>query len=293
MRPVIPFDSNQRLLEQARYFIENPGRILEQRERAVSLLLRAMKAGDLDLRKEILMLLGSIAKEKIYWPLYEILKDESEPDEFRDQAAIHLAVIGPFLDDPQSLNRRLVNDIAEGDPDLKARAIMAIGWEGNLAAVLPLIECMYEPEAEIQELAVSALCNLKDSRVMGLLADRIKNCSFDQKRAILFNLWRFKDREDDVAAIYKAELESGDSVLRLDILILLGQLENRPENEGIYRELLRDKSAEVRAMALERLVELNCLEHDEVIPFLDDSSMKVKRMALMILQSLKGCHSPA
>ncbi len=288
MRSIIPFDSNQRVLEQARYYIENPGRILEDREKAIALLLRALKAGDLALRKELILLLGSVAKEEIYWPLYDIMKDESEPDEFRDQAAIHLAVIGPFLDDPQSLNRKLMADIASGDPELKTRAIMAVGWEGNLAAVLPLIECMYEPEAEIQELAVSALCNLKDSRLMGLLSDRIKTCSFDQKRAILFNLWRFRDKEDEVAAIYKAELESEDSVLRLDVLVLLGQLDKRPENEEIYRELLKDESAEVRAMALERLAELECLRPEEVLPFLDDSSMKVKRMALMILQSIKG-----
>jgi len=292
MRPVIPFDSNQRLLEQARHYIENPGRILKEREKAVSLLLKALKAADLELRKELLMLLGSIAKEEIYWPLYEIMKDKEEPDEFRDQAAIHLAVIGPFLDDPQALNRKLISDIADTDPDLKARAIMAVGWEGNLAVVLPLIECMYEPDPEIQELAVSSLCNLKDSRLMGLLADRIKSCSFDQKRAILFNLWRFKDKEDEVAAIYKAELESGDRVLRLDILILLGQLDIRPENEGLYRDLLKDKSAEVRAMALERLAELDCLETEELLPFLDDSSMKVKRMALMILQARKGNSPP-
>ena len=290
MRPVIPFDSAQRLLEQARYYIKNPGRILAEREKAVSLLLRALKAGDLKIRKDLILLLGSIAKEEIYWPLYEIMKDDSEPDEFRDQAAIHLAVIGPFLDDPQSLNRKLISDISEGDTELKARAIMAVGWEGNLAAVLPLIECMYEPDMEVQELAVSALCNLKDSRLMGLLSDRIKSCSFDQKRAILFNLWRFKDKEDEVAAIYKAELESGDSVLRLDVLILLGQLDVRPENEGIYRDLLGDRSCEIRAMALERLSELECLGTEEVLRFLDDSSMKVKRMALMILQSKKIKH---
>ncbi len=285
MRPVILFDSSQRLIEQARHYINDPGRILSNRQKAVPLLLKALKNGDLELRKEIVLVLGSIAKEEIYWPLYEIMKDETEPDEFRDQAAIHLAVIGPFLDDPQGLNRKLFTDIAAGNPDLKARAIMAVGWEGNLPAAVPLIECMYEPDPEIQELAVSALCNLKDSRLMGLLADRIKRCSFDQKRAILFNLWRFRDKQDEVAAIYKDELASENSVLRLDILILLGQIDSRPENESIYRTLLADKSPEVRALAIERLSELGCLQAKDIIPFLDDSSMKVKRTALMALQA--------
>ncbi len=74
------------------------------------------------------------------------------------------------------------------------------------------------------------------------------------------------------------------------MLILLGQLDSRPENEEIYRNLLSDGSSEVRAMALERLSELDCLRTEEVLRFLDDSSMKVKRMALMILQSKKIKH---
>jgi len=286
-KPVIPFDFTQRVISQAKEYIQNPGLILKERHKAIPLLLKALRAGDIDLRKQIILLLGSVAKEDIYWPLYEIMKDENEPDELRDQAAIHIAVIGPFLDDPQALVRKLIGDISSEDRDVRARAIMALGWEGNLSAVLPLIECMYQPDAEMQEMAVNALCNLKDSRLMGLLADRIKTCSFDQKRAILFNLWRFKDKEDEVAAIYKKELESGDPALRLDILILLGQLEARPENEEVYRKLLKDKSSKVRSMALERLGELDVLSQDEVLALLDDSSMEVKRTAMMLLQRMR------
>lgn len=284
---MIPFDFAQRVINQAKCYIDNPGLILKERHRAVPLLLRALRAGDINLRKQIIMLLGSVAKEEIYWPLYEIMKDENEPDELRDQAAIHLAVIGPFLDDPQTLIRKLINDISSPDREVRARAIMALGWEGNLSAVLPLIECIYQSDVEIQEVAVNALCNLKDSRLMGLLADRIKNCSFDQKRAILFNLWRFKDKEDEVAAIYKEELESGDPALKLDVLILLGQLDARPENEPVYRELIKDRSAKVRSLALERLGELGVLSQDEILTFLDDNSMDVKRTALILLQRMK------
>jgi len=287
-KPIIPFDFAQRVINQARCYIDNPGLILKERHRAIPLLLKALKAGDINLRKQIILLLGSVAKEEIYWPLYEIMKDEKEPDELRDQAAIHLAVIGPFLDDPQTLIRKLINDISSSDRDIRTRAIMALGWEGNLSAVLPLIECIYQPDQEIQEVAVNALCNLKDSRLMGLLADRIKTCSFDQKRAILFNLWRFRDKEDEVAAIYKEELEAGDPALKLDVLILLGQLGARPENEQVYRELLKDKSGKIRALALERLGELAVLNQEEILTFLDDNSMDVKRTALILLQKIKG-----
>ncbi len=284
---MIPFDLAQRVINHAKCYIDNPGLILKERHRAIPLLLKALKAGDISLRKQIILLLGSVAKEEIYWPLYEIMKDEKEPDELRDQAAIHLAVIGPFLDDPQALIRKLMNDISSPDREVRTRAIVALGWEGNLSAVLPLIECIYQPDQEIQEVAVNALCNLKDSRLIGLLADRLKTCSFDQKRAILFNLWRFKDKEDEVAAIYKKELETGDPALKLDVLILLGQLDVRPENEQVYRELLRDRSAKIRALALERLGELNVLSQEEILVFLDDNSMDVKRAALVLLQKIR------
>lgn len=289
---VIPFDAQQRLLEQARRYLASPSLVFQDRERAVSVLLKALRAADLDLRREIILILGGVAKEKIYWPLYEILKDEKEPDELRDQAAIHLAVIGPFLDDPQGLNRRLIADLEQGDIDLRVRAIMALGWEGNIAAAVPLIECMYDSSPEIQEMAVNALCNLKDGRLMGLLADRIEKGSFEQKRAILFNLWRFRERQEEVAAIYRRVLEEEDPALRQDVLALLGEIGRRPENVDLYRRLLVDENPGVRALALERLYELRemdpgCLPTDELLEFLDDESMEVKRTALCLIQALK------
>ncbi len=288
MKKIIPFDARQRLLEQARRYLETPNLVFRERDRAVSVLLKALKVADLDLRREIILILGGVAKEEIYWPLYDILKDEDEPDELRDQAAIHLAVIGPFLDDPQTLNRRLISDLEQGELDLRVRAIMALGWEGNIAAAIPLIECLYDPFPEIQEMAVNALCNLKESRLMGLLADRIEKGSFEQQRAILFNLWRFRDRQEEVAAIYRRVLEEGDPALRRDVLALLGQLGQRPENIALYRAFLEDENPGVRALALERLFELRelepeCLTTEELMAFLDDKAMEVKRTALSLL----------
>ncbi len=285
MSSIIPFDSKQRLLEQARIYVEDPGRMLSEKDKAVPVLLRALKAADLEFRRKIILLLGSFAKEHACQPLYAIMKDPEEPDELRDQAAIHLCVLAPFLEDNQSLMLKLLNDINSPDTDLRVRAIMALGWEGNTAAALPLIECMYDPEEEVQEVAVNALCNLKDSHVMALFEDRMKHASTDQKRAILFNLWRFRDREEEVAAIYRRELEEGDSKLRLDVLIVLGQITAQESNIPLYREFLSDPNPRVRALAIERLGELNALSQDEALNFLDDRDMEVKRAALAIIQS--------
>ncbi len=288
MPSIIPFDSRQRILEQARTYVEDPGKVLSEREKAVPILLRALKAAELEFRRKIILLLGSFAKEQACIPLYDILKDPEEPDELRDQAAIHLSVLGPFLEENQGLVIKLLNDLKHPDTDIRVRAIMALGWEGNLAAALPLIECLYDQDEEIQEVAVNSLCNLKDSHVMALLKDRMQHGSLDQKRAILFNLWRFKDREKEVADIYRKELEDGDSSLRLDVLIVLGQIKAQEENIPIYRKFLEDQNPRVRALAIERLGELDAISTEEALLFLDDTDMEVKRAALDIIQAADG-----
>lgn len=282
---IVPFDASDRILSQAKAYLTTPERVIAEKERSIPLLLKALRLSkNIDLRRDILLLLGSFAKEELYWPLYEIMSDPEEPDEFKDQAAIYLGVIGAFLDDPQMLVRKLVNNMETGEHDTRVRSIIALGWEGNLAAVLPLIECIYDPDQEIQEVAVNALCNLKDGRVVRLLAERLKNCSIDQKRAILFNLWRFKDREEDVLEIYRNEIESGDPCLRHDLLNLLGQMGCHDGHADFYYSLLTDSDDKIRAIALERLGMLRKISPDDVLPFLDDTSMVVKRVAMKILQ---------
>ncbi len=288
MSSIVPFDSRERLLTQAKKYISDPGLIIAEKDRAIPLLLRALKLGELKLRREIILLLGSFAKEDVYWPLHEIMCDTEEPDELRDQAALHLSVIGPFLDDPHALIRKLISDLTDPDTDVKVRAILALGWEGNMGAALSLVECLYDLDEEIQEVAVSALCNLKDSRVIGLLFDRMQHCSLDQKRAILFNLWRFKDRQKEVTEIYRKELEQGEPSLRLDILILLGQLDNDMSHEELYRSFLKDPNSKIRALALERLGAMRSIELEHVLPFLDDPAMEVKRTAISIVQRIKS-----
>lgn len=284
---IVPFNAKERLLSQARAYITDPGLVLTEKDRAVPLLLRALKLGEPRLRQEIILLLGSFAKEDIYWPLYEIMCDPEESDELRDQAAIYLSVIGPFLDEPHALAKKLIADLKNPDTDARVRAIIALGWEGNRGAILSLIECLYDPDEEIQEVAVNALCNLKDSRVIGLLIDRMGQCSIDQKRSILFNLWRFRDKQKEVTEIYRKEFDQGDPSLRLDILIVLGQLDNQIDHKELYRSLLKDPNPKIRALALERLGNMKAIGLEEALAFLDDPSMEVKRAAMGIVQNSK------
>jgi hypothetical protein len=115
----------------------------------------------------------------------------------------------------------------------------------------------------------------------------MQHCSPDQKRAILFNLWRFKDKQKEVTEIYRKELEQGESSLKLDILILLGQLNNHRSHEEVYRSFLKDPNPKIRALALERLGAMKSIELEHVLPFLDDPAMEVKRTAISIVQNYR------
>ncbi len=285
---IIAFDVKERLLRQAHIYINKPHLFLENRDKAVGTLLKALRYGDLELRRDILFLLGSFAKEEVIWPLFQIMCDPSESDELRDQAAIHLSVLGAFLSDSQTLNRRLLALLDEDDRDLKVRAILALGWEGNIHAVLPLIDCIYDTDEEIQEVAISALCNLRDSRVVRFLGDRLLNASLDQKRSILFNLIRFTDKNEEVRALFLRELEHGSPDLRLDALILLNQLKDSDADIEVYRRYITDNDPRIRALALERLGELNAINPKEASSLLDDPDMRVKTAALKVLGTFRG-----
>jgi hypothetical protein len=66
-----------------------------------------------------------------------------------------------------------------------------LGWEGNTQVVIPLIELLYDPDINVQQTAVSALSNLRNDRITGLMLERLEHGPLEQKRSIFFNLWRF------------------------------------------------------------------------------------------------------
>ena len=94
-----------------------------------------------------------------------------EDEEVRHDAAIQLSVTGSFLREPQALIDQLVAALKNTDPILRAGAAFALGWRGNAAAAIPLIELLYDPDAQVQQAAVNALSNLQDDRIAQLIGD--------------------------------------------------------------------------------------------------------------------------
>lgn len=290
--PVIEFEPRERILEKAKKYIESLELFFDDSEQAIPLLLRAIKHADRELKREIMLLLGSFAKEEVVWPLFDLMTDPSNADEVRHDAAIQLSVIGPLLKNPQPLIEQLLRQVESTDAERRLHATFAIGWRGNFQAAIPLIERLYDSNSCIQETAVNALCNLKDERMLKLLLDRLDHGPVDQKRIILFNLWRFSSREEEVKDVYFKYLQHENPDLRFDALVCLGPITEAHEHVEVYRKCLKDEDARIRELALKRLAEeagdsvVQTLRA-EIEALLDDPGMKVKKAALKILRKIR------
>lgn len=286
---VIELEPKARTLEKARKYIESIESFLDDGPQAVSLLLRAMKLADRDLKREIMLVLGSFAKEEIAWPLYEMMTDSSEDEEVRHDSAIQLSVIGPFLRDPQPLVDRLLKEIESPDTERRLHATFAIGWEGNVQATTALIPRLYDGDRRIQQTAVNALCNLRDDRILDLLLDRLDHGPLEQKSAILFNLWRFDSKGERVKDVYCKCVEHEDPDIRFDALVCLGPLTQAQDCIELYRKCLKDKDDRIRELALKRVAEEAGATARETLrveieSLLDDPNMEIKKAVLNLLR---------
>lgn len=286
---VIEFEPRDRILEKAKKYVQSLNLFFEEADQAIPLLLKAMKYADRELKHSIMLVLGSLAKEEIVWPLYDMMTDPSENEEVRHDAAIQLSVIGPFLKDPQPLTERLLKEIESSDAERRRHATFALGWEGNFRAAIPLIERLYDSEVRVQQTAVNALCNLRDDRILGLLLDRLDHGPIEQKRSILLNLWRFSSKGEEVRKVYLKYLEHEDPELRFEVLVCLGPMTEVQKYLEVYRRCLKDRDGRIRALALKRLAEEvreSVLEslRGEIEPLLKDSDINVRKVALKILK---------
>ena len=289
-KKVIDFESKGRLFKKVESYIESIELFLEEQDKAVPLLLKALKYADQELKHEIILLLGSWAKQEVAWPLYEILTDTKENKDIRNSASIELSVIFPFLKEPQPLLDRLLEDLKSPDAKLRIYAAFALGWEGNTQAAIPLIELLYDSDIRVQQTAVNALSNMRDDRIFSLMLERLEHGPFEQKRCILLNLWRFYSKHKEVISVYLKYLNHEDAGLRFNALVLLGSITEAKDYVSVYRRCLRDKDTRIRALALRELNEANREDllgfKDEIEEMLSEPDMKVKQAAINILKRL-------
>jgi HEAT repeat protein len=286
---VIELEPKARIVDRARKYIESVESFLDDGDQAVSLLLRAMKYADRDLKREIMLVLGSLAKEAAVWPLYDMMIDPTENEDVRHDAAIQLSVVGPLLRDAQPLVDRLLKEIESSDAERRLHATFAIGWKGNFQAATSLIARLYDTDTRVQQTTVNALCNLRDDKIFDLLLDRLDHGPLEQKSTILFNLWRFDSKGERVKDVYLKYLEHEEPDIRFDALVCLGPLSETGDYPEVYRKCLKDKDDRIRELALKRMSEeagtsVLKLFRAEIEGLLHDPNMKIKKVALQILR---------
>lgn len=289
---IIDFEPKERVLAKAKRYVESIDLFCEERGQAVPLLLRALKLADDELKREIILVLGSFAKEQSIGPLYELMTDGTEDEEIRNHAAIQISVIGPLLKNSQSLIDSLLKDIASADAELRLHATFALGWRGNFEAAIPLIERLYDSDDRVRQTAVNALCNLRDDRILPLLRERLEHGDPEQKHCILLNLWRFAGKRQEVINIYLKCVEHNEADIRFDALACVGLLIEARDHLEVYRKLLKDADSRIRGLAIKRLAEdaADAAMRSfptEIEALLEDPDMQVKRAALEILGKKK------
>jgi len=155
------------------------------------------------------------------------MTDPDEAEDTRNVAAAQLAAVFPRLEHCETLVDRLLNDLCSLDAELRANAAFALGWPGNTRAVVPLIDLLYDPAPEVQLSAVNALANMRDDGLFELMRDRLEHGPKEQKQAILFNLWRFGSRTEEVMTICREYLGHEDRDLRVEAFAILAHLTGR------------------------------------------------------------------
>lgn len=287
---ILDFEPKERLIEKARKYIDSIEYFLEERNEALPLLLKALKHSNQELKHKIICVLGSFAKQEVAWPLYDMMIDPRQTKDIRRDSSIQLSVIFPFLKEPQPLIDQLLEDLKNPDPELRLNAAFAVGWEGNAQAAIPLIELLYDGDTRVQQTAVNALSNLRDDRIFNLMLERLEHGSFEQKSCILFNLWRYYSKREEVVSVYLKYLNHENDNLRFDALVLLSSVSYVREHIREYRKCLSDNDPRIRALALKELKEVTRKEllgfKDEIQGMLSDPDMNVKQAAMKILKKL-------
>jgi HEAT repeat protein len=265
-------------------------KLIHEGDEAIDTLLRAYPLAKDDLKIKIVLLLGTVARPAVVDPLLTIMANEADSEAIRQAAAIQLSVVGGLLRDSEPLVRQLLEVLRGGSTFERANAAFALGWEGNLQAAPFLIDCLFDAEIEVQQAAVSALSNIQDDRLFGVLTGRLHKSSKEQQRSILYNLGQFSSRYEEIVQICQDYLFQRDSDLRYDALVVLNTVADPNESVTLLKECLNDSDARIRERAL---MTLTAVDHHllaelepQVRKLLNDESAPVRRTAVRLIHHM-------
>jgi hypothetical protein len=287
---IIAFDRRKRLIQSARAVVRRSGNPGDVPRRTISLLYQAVAVADDLLAHQILLFMGNCGHPAALSLLYRIMSDSHLSEELRQVAALQIAVAISCFRRPGPLARQLIKDLQKEDPFERSLAVLALGWKGNQRAIRSLIKALHDPEAEVQQAAVTAIANLEEIGLLAVLTERLKSASTALQQTILYHLDRFSAQDHQVAEIYLDCLKSADENLRYDALVLLSRRLPPEALLEVYRTCLKDPSIPIRQLALERLdrlaVETLGRLKASIEPLSGDPHPPVRRLSRMLLDRL-------
>jgi HEAT repeat protein len=288
---IVPFHSSQRLLDTIRAYIDGSRDMVDgDMQRVIGLLLEGMKLDDPALKLKIVFFLGSQESKHVIAPLYHLMHAKEQSETTRRIAAIQLSVVAGMHADDRSLCERLIGDLSADDAVVRANAAFALGWEGNTMAADDLIKCLQDKDSEVQQAAISALCNIGDEHLCALLVNTLMRGDRERKRALLFHLYRRSSQNKTFEKICVHFLGDTDAELRYDALLVFNSISDPLDNLPRYQCCLQDEDARVRSLALALLgdVDVNRLEplKDHIQRLLHDPEPNVQQAAIRLFNQI-------
>jgi len=136
-------------------------------EIAVEPLISALQAKDLEVRRNVIKILGQIKDPRAVEPLIVALKDEDS--KVRENIVKAIKEIGKAAVDI------LVKTLQSEDFDIRVLAAWALGQIGDSRAIDPLIAALQDKEFFVQAKAAEALGEIQDSRAIEPLIEIMKS----------------------------------------------------------------------------------------------------------------------
>jgi HEAT repeat protein len=281
---LIPLDRHGRILKKVHLYLSDLEVFLYDTTGAITVLLEALPHADTELILKILPLLGYAGRDRVLGPLYKLMLSPEKDEQVRRLAALQLGMAASLSDDPSAMIGKLIENLNHPEPSVRSGSALALGWEGNWAAVESLVAHLSDPDEEVQASVVAALSSVGDERVFNILRARLESGTAEQQRNILLNLWRFAERNPHVEDVYVGCMDRVDPDLRLDVLCGLAILPLSTTILDIYRQLLADEDPRIRHQILKNLSSKDPAAFDPIKEILnrllEDMDPRVRQAAI-------------
>jgi len=284
---LLPMNRSERLLEKARGYLADTEAFLAEPAVAVAVLLDALPHADTEHIMRMLPLLGFAGKDRVLWPLYNLMLEASKDELVRHTAAVQLGLAASLSNDPSALKAELIEKIDHPKPSVRCSCALALGWEGNWQAVESLMVHMTDPDRNVRDAVVAALASMGDVRTFDLLIARLETGTVEEQRSILLNLWRFAERIPHVETVYLDCMETLLPDLRVDALFGLSMLPFSTTILKGYQQFLRDEDPRIRRQVLQNISAAEPIDDEQLkdilFGLLADENAQIRQAAIRLL----------